>query len=177
MQTQKLQQKWDHIRQCNGITMRLIAGLPEDQLDSQPIPGMRSPKELVVHLYDDIFRALTQSVLRGEFLYDAKGEKARATAARLRSREDVLRFARDAWNEADRNVQQITDAQLQALVKTPFGRDLPGGAMIGILNDEFFHHRGQLFAFSRALGVAPPMVFDFANNEPAFQPKSPAATS
>src|SRR5439155_9446780 len=39
---------WDHIRQINGVTLRLIDALPAEQLDAHPIPNMRTPKELVV---------------------------------------------------------------------------------------------------------------------------------
>jgi uncharacterized damage-inducible protein DinB len=47
--------------------------------------------------------------------------------------------------------------------------------MFVLMNEEFLHHRGQLYAYARALGVEPPMVWDFANNEPAFQPRTQAA--
>jgi len=43
---------WDLMRQKHGITLRLIESLPEDKLHAHPIPGMRTPAELIVHMYN-----------------------------------------------------------------------------------------------------------------------------
>jgi uncharacterized damage-inducible protein DinB len=172
MNKQTLLQLWDHLRQSNGIAMRVIASLPADQLDSHPIPNMRTPKELVVHLYDVIFKAMAEGVVRGEVLADEGAEKR--IAASLKTRDDLLKFARDNWNAADKAVATVTDQHLAADVKTPWGMSFKGAICFGIVNDEFFHHRGQLFAYLRALGGQPPMMWDFEHNEPAFQPKATA---
>ena len=172
MNRQTLLQMWDLARQRHGIALRLIAGLPADRLDSHPIPDMRTPKELVVHLYDAVIRGIAEGVLRGEIADDEKNEKSIASG--LKSRDELLKFARDSWAAADKAVNSITDAQLAADVKTPWGMSMPGGMLFGVTHDEFLHHRGQLYAYSRALGVAPPMIWDFANNEPAYQPKAQA---
>jgi len=39
-----------------------------------------------------------------------------------------------------------------------------------MMNDEFLHHRGQLYAFARACGVEPPFMWGFADNAPEFRP-------
>ena len=172
MNRQTLLQMWDLMRQRHGIALRVIAGLPSDRLDSHPIPSMRTPKELVVHMYDVVIRSIAEGVLRGEVMDEEMNEKS--IAARLKSRDELLQFARASWSAADKAVSSITDAQLAADVKTPWGMSMPGWMIFGITHDEFLHHRGQLYAFSRVLGVAPPMVWDFANNEPAYQPKAQA---
>jgi uncharacterized damage-inducible protein DinB len=174
MNKQTLTRMWDHLRQCNGIAMRVIASLPDDKLDSHPIPNMRTPKQLVVHLYDDIIKAMAESVPRGELSYDTSRGTEKKIAAGIRSRAELLDFARGRWNAADQAVASATDAQLAAEVKTPFGRTMPGAMILGAMTDEFFHHRGQLFAYLRALGGEPPTMWDFEHNEPAFQPKAHA---
>jgi uncharacterized damage-inducible protein DinB len=168
---------WNHFRQCHGITLRAIAALPADQLDGHPIPNMRTPKELIVHLYGDVVRGMVEGVMSGDFDHDLTRAKEKKTASTLKTHDDVLRFTRDSWTAADRAFDSITDAQLQEPVKTPFGFSLPGGVLLHMQKDEYLHHRGQLYAFARALGVEPPMIWDFANNEPAFRPKTAADTS
>src|SRR6516162_8758724 len=59
--------QWDHLRQMVGIANRLIEMLPEDKLDSHPIPNMRTPKELVVHAYGMGLRRMTEGIIAGEF--------------------------------------------------------------------------------------------------------------
>ena len=170
MNKQTLVQMWDLMRQRNGIALRAIAALPEGKLDSHPIPNMRTPKELVVHMYDICVKATAEGVARGEVIADEASEKP--LAAGIKSKDELLRFARDAWNAADKAVAGITDAQLAADVKTPWGMSFPGKMIFGITHDEFLHHRGQLYAYLRALGAEPPMIWDFEHNEPAFQPKA-----
>ena len=174
MNKQTLLQMWDHLRQGHGIALRVITALPADKLDSHPIPNMRTPKELVVHLYNDVFKAMAEGVRRGDLILDMSRETEKKIAAGIKSRDELVKYARDTWNTTDMIVASITDAQLATEVKTPFGMNFPGFIIFGITNDEFFHHRGQLYAFSRALGVEPPMMWDFEHNEPAFQPKAQA---
>lgn len=165
-------QMWDLLRQRHGIAMRVIATLPADQLDSHPIPNMRTPKELVVHMYDVVIRGIAQGVERGEIIDTEKQEQT--IAAGIKTRDELLKFARDNWDAATKSMNAITDAHLQAEVKTPWGMNFPGWMALGITHDEFLHHRGQLYAYTRALGAVPPMIWDFAKNEPAYQPKAPA---
>ena len=37
---------WNYFRTVNGVGLRAIALIPDDQLDAHPIPGMRSPTPL-----------------------------------------------------------------------------------------------------------------------------------
>jgi uncharacterized damage-inducible protein DinB len=165
---------WDHLRQMNGINMRLIAELPADRLDSHPIPNMRTPKELTVHMYDLCIKGLAEGLVRGEIIDTESAEKT--IAAGIRSRDDLVKFARDCWGSADRSMATVTDAHLSGTVKTPWPphNAIPGSMVMGIISDEFLHHRGQLYAYVRALGGTPPNVWDFANNTPEFQPKANA---
>jgi uncharacterized damage-inducible protein DinB len=161
---------WDHLRQANGIALRCIAAIPADQLESHPVPKMRTPKELVVHLYGMALRETIEGALRGEItdLDEAK------LCAGIKTHDDLLKFARDNWNAADRAASQIGDAQLAATVKTPWGVGFPGFVAIVVAQDEFFHHRGQLYTYLRAMGQDVPMMWDFEHNEAAYQPRAAA---
>jgi uncharacterized damage-inducible protein DinB len=80
----------------------------------------------------------------------------------------------DAWAAGDKAAHAVTDAQLAGTVKTPWGDSFPGFAMFGIINDEYLHHRGQLYAFVRAMGIEPLMVWDFEHSAEAFRPRQHA---
>lgn len=47
---------------------------------------------------------------------------------------------------------------------TPWNMTFPGHVGFNILNDEFVHHRGQLYAYARVCGVAPPYMWSFGEN-------------
>ena len=172
MNKQALSGMWDFMRQKHGITLRLIDALPEDKLHSRPIPNMRTPAELVTHLYGVVVRDIATGVLNGNVPNNEDGEKS--TAAGLRTRQDLIRFVERCWKEADDAVRAITDKHMTAMVPTGWGMPMPGWMLFGTTNDEYLHHRGQLYAFARALGVEPPMLWDFANNAPAYRPKEAA---
>ncbi len=158
---------WDMMRLRHGIGLRCVQALPADQFDSHPIRDMRTPKELVVHMYAFI-RAAAESVAAGTISMDEQAE-----LAKIKTKDELVAYARECWRAADAAFAKLTDAQLAAVVKAPWG-DMPGFMMINTIPDEYLHHRGQLYAFVRQLGVTPPTNWDFENSEQAFQPKQHA---
>ena len=170
MNKQQIEQMWDHFRQVNGIGLRCIAAIPPGKIDANPIPGMRTPKEIAVHMYGTMVQAVIESIVSGSL---APPDEARICQT-LRTGDELLSYCRGCWEAGDRAMKSVTDRQLQAMVKTPWGMDMPGFVMASVTYDEYFHHRGQLYAYLRAMGIEPPMLWDFGHNEPAYQPK-PAA--
>ena len=159
---------WDHFRTINGITMRAIQAVPKDKLDSRPCKEMRTPKELIGHMYNAM-RSIAEGTVKGEI--DLTEEADAAATAKLKTHDDVVRFANESWKASDKAIQSLSDAQIAAMVKTPWGVSFPGFVCVNIIYDEHLHHRGQLYAYLRQLGVAPPMMWDFENNAAEFQPK------
>jgi uncharacterized damage-inducible protein DinB len=157
---------WEELRLINGITLRVIDGIPKEKIDARPIGMMRTPKELVAHMYTTM-RTVAEGIAKGTITADERAD----SGAELRSRDDMLRYARESWKAADRAMQSLTDAQIQAMVKTPWGMDMPGHFCSTIIYDEHLHHRGQLYAFLRALGAEPPFMWDFENSAPEFRPR------
>jgi uncharacterized damage-inducible protein DinB len=158
---------WDMMRLRHGIGLRCVQALPADQLDAHPIKDMRTPKELVVHMYNFV-RAASESVLAGTVTMDDK-----AGLPRISTKDDLIAYVQECWKAADAAFAKITDAQLAAKVKAPWG-DTPGFMMITAVPDEYLHHRGQFYAMLRQLGAEPPMNWDFEHNAPELQPKQHA---
>jgi uncharacterized damage-inducible protein DinB len=157
---------WEEQRLVTGITLRATQAVPADKIDTRPIKEMRTPKELVCHMAATM-RATAVGVTVGKFTLDESLEKC----VGIRTRDDLLRAMSDAWKTADKAVQSLTDAQAVANVETPWGFSPPGWVCVQIIFDEHLHHRGQLYAFLRALGVEPPFMWDFEKSAPEFQPK------
>lgn len=170
MNKQQLAMMWDHMRQVHGMGIRVIEAIPADKIDANPIPNMRTPKQLVVHMYAMVFREITEGVLRGKITeIDEK-----PLVAGIKTHAELVQFAKDQWNAANRAISQLTDANLTNTVTTPWNFEAPGFVMLGIIQDEYLHHRGQLYAFVRAFGKDVPMMWDFEHNAPEFQPKQAA---
>ena len=130
-----------------------------------------------VSAYWDHFRTINGITMRAMAEGTAKGdiewseEKDAAATAKLKSQDDLIRFASDSWKASNQAIQGLSDAQIAGMVKTPWGQSFPGFVCVNIIYDEHLHHRGQLYAYLRQLGAAPPMVWDFEHNAPEFQQK------
>ena len=158
---------WELMRMRHGIGLRCIEALPADQLDARPVKDMRTPRELVVHMYAYL-RAATESIVTGTIAMDEK-----ADLPRIRTRTDLVAFADSAWKAADAAWAKITDAQLASNVAVPWG-SMRGSVMLNAVQEEYLHHSGQLYAFLRQLGVKPPENWDFEGNASEYQPKQHA---
>ena len=157
---------WDYFRTCNGVGLRAIALLPSDKLDAHPIANMRTPKELVVHVYQSVDE-ITRGIATGSISDFEAQEKAEA--AKIHTTPELLAFCKERWDRAHRTMQGLTEAQADSIVKTPWGHDFPAPVMLQVLVNEYWHHRGQTYCQLRALGIAPPSLYDFEGNEAPFQ--------
>lgn len=168
MTKKTLDQLWDQLRQKYGVYLRLLESLPDESLHANPIPGMRTPTQLAVHTSGTIVRDIAKGVAKGRIESPATPESRAASA--LKTKTDLLAYARDCWEEANAAVADIGEAELAAIVPTPWNMSFPGGVAFGIINDEFVHHRGQLYAFARVTGAEPPFLWSHAENAPEFAP-------
>ncbi len=160
---------WHHARAKYGIYLRLLEAIPADQFSAHPVAGMRTPTQLVVHTSGSIVRDIAEGVASGTIDQGEAGEDAVADG--LDTKAKVLAFARDCWDRAEAAIARVTDGQLAGPVANPWGLEIDGTFAMVILNDEFTHHRGQLYAFARACGVEPPFMWSFDANAPGFQPR------
>jgi uncharacterized damage-inducible protein DinB len=167
MTKKSLQSVWDHFRQVHGVTVRAIERIPEDKLDARPISDMRSVKELVDHIYVYV-RGVPPAILKGELL----AEDCPTHVERLATTKDLVDYANESFRIADAAIAKLTDAHVAASIPTFFGKDFQGGALIRVVLDEHLHHRGQLYAFLRAIGVEPPFMWSFDENAPEYQPRA-----
>jgi uncharacterized damage-inducible protein DinB len=163
-----LTQQWDQVRQKYGVYLRLLEVIPEDRYHSHPVPGMRTAAELAVHMSGSVVRDIAQGVAKGAITADESSEEK--VASGLKARKDLIAFARKCWDQADAAVATTGDAQLKAMVPTPWGMTFPGWVGFNILHDEFLHHRGQLYTYARLCGVEPPFIWSFQENAPEFRP-------
>lgn len=169
MNRQWLDGMWDHMRQKYGIYMRVLEEIPADRFHDHPVKGMRSPAEMVVHTSGTIVRDIAEGVASGTIQADEGGEDA--VVAGLETKDDVMAFARECWSRANAAIRKVDDANLAGGVDNPWGIPLNGTFAMVVLNDEFLHHRGQLFAYVRACGGEPPFLWGFDANAPEFQPR------
>jgi uncharacterized damage-inducible protein DinB len=156
---------WSHTRQKYGIYLRVLELIPEDRIQEHVVPGMRTVAELVAHTSGAIVREVAEGIATGEIKQAPDEAKV---AAGLETRADLLAFARTCWDAANASIAKVGDEQLAAMVKSPWGMSFPGTACVHLLNDEFTHHRGQLYVYARLCGAEPPCMWSFEDNPKGF---------
>lgn len=167
MNKQALDRFWDQFRQKYGVYLRLLEAIPADGYRSLPVPGMRSAAELAIHVSGTCVRDIAKGVAAGRVTAD---EGAEAGLANELDKAGVIAFARQCFGEADVAVGRIGDAELGAMVATPWQSNWPGWVGFSVMNDEFMHHRGQLYVYARLFGVAPPSMYSYGENAAEFRP-------
>lgn len=168
MNKQWLDGMWDHMRQKYGMYLRVLDAIPGDRFHTHPVPGMRTPAELVVHTSGSIVRDIAEGVASGRI--ESGGIDEAQVAQGLDTHAQVLEFARECWRRADAAVQSVDDARLASPVESAWGIPVTGTFAMVVLNDEFLHHRGQLFTFVRVCGGEAPFMWGFEDNPEGFRP-------
>src|SRR5262245_23559874 len=132
MNKQAFGQAWDQFRQKYGVYLRLLDAIPEQRYYAHPVAGMRSPAELIVHVSGTIVRDITQGIAKGEITVDEASEAK--VAADLGSKSAVIAYAKQCWGLANAAAMTIDDAQLNAIVPTPWDMAFPGWVGFNVLN-------------------------------------------
>jgi uncharacterized damage-inducible protein DinB len=172
---QALDQMWDQFRQKYGVYLRVLETIPADRYSTHPVPGMRTPTELAVHISSTCVRDIAEGVAKGRITVDEAGEGKIATE--LGNKPALIAFARECFDRANAAVDRIGDAELAAMVPTPWGSSWPGAVAFHVMNDEFVHHRGQLTAFIRLCGGEPPFMWGYAENAAEYKPLAVAESA
>jgi len=158
-----IQTLWEEMRLVYGISLRIYQAIPKEKMDSHPIPGMRTPKELIAHMTATL-REVATGTIKGQIADYSEIEKD----AVAKPYDAFMKWTEESWKIADEAVRGMTDAQAAGMVKNPWTTDFPAPVCIQIIFDEHLHHRGQLFAYLRCFGVEPPFMWDSAKE---YQPR------
>jgi uncharacterized damage-inducible protein DinB len=149
----------------HGVTLRAIAALTDDELDFRPKPGMRSPRELIFHIYSQE-KALADAAQNASFTMDAarrvnpEDETAAPELAALVTIDDVKAYADACHKAANAIFNAMSEEEVARPVASPFGQ-YPSWQYVNFAYDEHWHHRGQLYTYLRLLGKEPPGLYDY----------------
>jgi uncharacterized damage-inducible protein DinB len=165
MNRQQLLAQRSYFNLVHGVTMRAIRAFADQELDFRPRPGMRSPRELIFHIYGQekfLAEAARQGRMTMEMANGSNPEDASNAAAlgALATVADAAAFADRCHQTAEETLEAMSEEEITRPVESPFGR-YPAWRYFLFTYDEHWHHRGQLYTYLRLLGKEPPMLYDF----------------
>lgn len=152
----------------HGVTVRAIGAFTDEELDFRPQANMRSPRELIYHIYT-MEKTLSTGVRLGKITQAAgnadtpENPEAKEALASLNTVAKLQDYARECHQTANAVAQAITDEELAKIVESPFG-SFPAWQFFAFAYDEHWHHRGQLYTYLRLLGKEPLMLYDYEHN-------------
>ncbi|MCY4000814.1 MAG: DinB family protein [Bacteroidetes bacterium] len=122
----------------------LSDAIPDDHFDWSPAEGVRSVVEVLNHVSDANFGIA--AMLGHESDYEAMATDTKEGAmARLMASQDHVREL----------IGSMTDADLSSNAEV-FGMTMNHYGALGILTGHTHEHLGQLIAYARSNGIAPP---------------------
>jgi uncharacterized damage-inducible protein DinB len=155
----------EYFNMVHGVTVRAIDAFTDRDLDFRPKPEMRTPRELIFHVYSQE-KVLAESAQLGQFSAEAAGRSSpeeQAGAAELQALvtvNDLKAYAQECHRTAQNIFSSMPESQLNHPVESPLGK-FPAWRYFAFAYDEHWHHRGQIYAYLRLLGKQPPMLYDY----------------
>src|SRR5262249_11381748 len=157
--------KLDYFQMVHGVTRKVIATLEDKDLDFRPQPAMRTPRELVFHIYAQE-RIIAEAIRERRFTQEAAARSSTETESvagevkALATVKDLLAHADTCHQAAMDILRTLSEEDINRPVESPFGT-YPGWRFFDFAYDEHWHHRGQLYVYIRLIGKEPPMLYDF----------------
>jgi uncharacterized damage-inducible protein DinB len=165
MNKQEFLARRDYFNMVHGVTVRAIGTFSDDELDYRPRPDMRTPRELIFHIYSQE-RLLAEAARHGRFTLEAANRsnpEDKAGAAELKALvtvSDARNYAEACHKTAEEIFRKMSEDELARPVESPMGT-YPAWQFFAFAYDEHWHHRGQLYTYLRLLGKEPPMLYDY----------------
>jgi uncharacterized damage-inducible protein DinB len=165
MDKRELLARRGYFNMVHGVTVRAIEALGDSDLAFRPQSGMRTPRELIFHIYAQE-RLLAEAGQRGQFTMEiANGSNPEdpanaAAVAALATVKDAVAFANAQHQAAESVYQALSDEQIARKIESPFGA-YPAWQFFLFAYDEHWHHRGQLYTYLRLLGKQPPDLYSY----------------
>jgi uncharacterized damage-inducible protein DinB len=165
MNKQEFLARRNYFNMVHSVTVRAISTFSDEELEYRPQQNMRTPRELVFHIYSQE-RLLAEAAQHGRFTMEAANRsnpEDKAGAAELKALvtvSDARSYAEACHQAADAIFREMSEDELARPVESPMGT-YPAWQYFTFAYDEHWHHRGQLYTYLRLLGKEPPMLYDY----------------
>jgi uncharacterized damage-inducible protein DinB len=134
-----------HLTTSRDFTLKVAEAMPADDYGFKLTPPQMSFAQQMVHLS----QGLTY------FLSPFTGEKPNPGKPKSESKEDVIAFVRQSFDNAIATVSKLTPEQIDKTYKSEEGTSSGMDLLFGML-DHTTHHRASAEMYLRAKGITPP---------------------
>ncbi|HUI78159.1 MAG TPA: DinB family protein [Bryobacteraceae bacterium] len=146
-------------------TKKVIAAIPQNQLDFKLGEKGRTMRELAWHLAASE-AWFGEGIANRDFSGSEAEMPAKATVT------DLTNFYTKEVPAKIAKVKKLTGEQLMEIINFFGVMQVPNFTLIGFWNNHSIHHRGQLAAYLRAVNAHVPSIYGGSADEPFQQPAS-----
>ena len=146
-------------------TKKVIAAVPQNQLDFKLGEKGRTMRELAWHLAASE-AWFGEGIASRDFSGSEAAMPANATVA------DLNNFYAKEVPAQIAKVKKLTGEQLSEIINFFGVMQVPNFSLIGFWNNHSIHHRGQLAAYLRAVNAHVPSIYGGSADEPFQMPAS-----
>ena len=136
--------KWQNGAQ---YTIELAKAMPEDKYDYRPVPNVRSFREQVVHIMNNMVWLSSSFLTKADFEGDLKRKDL--------SKEEIIILLGQATDFAQKAVEELDPKNLDEKVEF-FAGPMTKRQILVLMNDHMTHHRGQIIVYARINDIKPP---------------------
>jgi hypothetical protein len=146
------------IRTAESEFVPLLEAMPADKMDFAPtqgeFKGVRTFAEQAKHVAAVLYMVAAAAKEEKIPVDIGEGEKGPAS---VKSKEQVVKFVKDAFAYARSAAQTLTAENETKMVKSPFGQgETPKSGALHIAAWHTFDHYGQMVVYARMNGIIPP---------------------
>jgi len=134
-----------HLTTSRDFTLKVADAMPAADYGFKLTPPQMSFAGQMIHLS----QGLTY------FLSTFSGQKPNPGKPKSESKEDVMAFIRQSFDDAITTIGKLTPEQLAKTYKSEEGTESGTGLLLGML-DHTTHHRASAEMYLRAKGITPP---------------------
>ena len=137
-------EKWE-----NGAeyTIELAEAMPADKYDFRPSPEVRSFREQVVHIMNNMVWLSSTYLSKTSFKGDLKHKDL--------SKDEIIMLLRQATIFAKSAIKNLEPEDLEDTVDF-FAGPMTKRQILVLMNDHMTHHRGQIIVYARMNDIKPP---------------------
>jgi len=149
--------QYEYLKMVQLTTLDVIAAFPDEKLDWHPKEDMRSPRELIEHIYGQAVAKLKAAKRGTMTLQELMDEH---NAPRDTGTEELIAWCRTRMDEVEKLLDGLTDEDWARNIEGFFGV-FPTPTFVSITYDEWWHHRGQLTVYLRLLDISVPDIYAY----------------
>ncbi|HEY1240169.1 MAG TPA: DinB family protein [Bryobacteraceae bacterium] len=153
----------DGIEREYETTKKVVAAIPQNQLDFKLGEKGRTMRELAWHLIASE-AWFGEGVANGDFSHSETTMPANVSVA------DMVSFYEKELPSKIARVKQLSGEQLGQIINFFGVMQVPNFGLIGFWNNHSIHHRGQLAAYLRAVNARVPSIYGGSADEPFEMP-------